>query len=125
MSRVEKYRRKRIERKRYFAALLMLAFLLAAGILAVDCSTNRLVSGRGGVALASLDNRGDCLVITVMNHKFLINTKYVSRDLQNLKKRIDSLVKWDKGTSTLSHLSHAGGHSVLIHYALFYLSLML
>jgi hypothetical protein len=104
LNRVERYRRKRIERKRYITALLMLAVLLAAGILAVDCSTNRLVSGRGGVALASLDNRGDCLVITVMNHKLLINTKYVSRDLQNLKKIIGSLVKWDEGTGTLSLL---------------------
>ena len=93
MKRVEKYRQKRIARKRYFTALLILAVLLAAGILAVDCSTNYLVSGREGVALASLENRGDYLVITVMNHKFLINVKYISRDLKNLKKRIDGIVK--------------------------------
>ncbi|MGE5612828.1 MAG: hypothetical protein ACM3XR_00315 [Bacillota bacterium] len=93
MSRVEKYRQKRMARKRYFTALLLLAVLLAAGILMVDCSTNYLVSGREGVALASVDNREDCIVITVMNHKFLINTKYISRDLQNLKKKIDSLIR--------------------------------
>lgn len=93
LSRVEKYRRKRIARKRYFVALSMLAVLLAAGILAVDCSTNYLVSGRKGVAFASLDNRGDSLEITVMNHKFHINTKYISRDLQALKKKIDGIMK--------------------------------
>jgi hypothetical protein len=93
LKRVEKYRQKRIARKRCITAVLMLAVLLAAGILAVDCSTNYLVSGRRGVALASLDNRGDCLVITVMNRKFSINTKYVNRDLQNLKKRISGIAK--------------------------------
>lgn len=93
MNRVEKYRQKRISRMCYFTALLALAVLLAAGILAVDYSTNYLVSGRRGAALASLDNRGNLLVITVMNHKLLIDTKYVNRDLQNLKKGIDSLIK--------------------------------
>ena len=86
MSRVEKYKLKRTHRQKYVSAALLFFFLLTAGILSVDLSTNYLMSGRQGIAFISLNSKPTSLEINFMNQKIYINTQYINRDLNKLKK---------------------------------------
>lgn len=91
MNRVEKYRQRRITRKKYISAALIFFFLLTAGIVTVDYATNYLVSGRKGFALAAFDSHDTILEITIMNRKIYINTQYINRDLNKLRNEMSNL----------------------------------
>lgn len=83
--RLEIYRRKRIRRKVSFAALIIVGFLLIAGIVIVDISVNRLVSGKQTLSLIDVKNHVTHVEITVMNHRIRIDTEYLSKDIEALK----------------------------------------
>ena len=91
MSRVEKFKQKRNLKHKYITAALLFFFLLTAGILSVDYSTNYLVAGRQGIALAALNNKTTSLEIVFMNQKLYINTQYINRDLSRLKSKLQQL----------------------------------
>lgn len=84
--RLEIYRRKRIRRKKCFAAVTLIVLLLTGGILVVDRAVNGLVSGYDGLALASLECRGTSIEITLMNRTITINTEYLNRDMERIKR---------------------------------------
>ena len=86
MKRLEIYRQKRIRRKRCVAAVLLFIFLLAGGIVVVDRAVNGLVSGHPGLSLAAFENHGSTVEIRIMNRSIIINTEYLNRDLERLKK---------------------------------------
>lgn len=90
-SRVEKYRQKRIIRKRTITAILLFFFLLASGILIVDNGTNHLVEGNEGVAMATVNSSNNFIEIKIMNRSIFLNKQYVNRDLQYLKEKLSEI----------------------------------
>lgn len=90
---MEKFRQKRIIKKRYFAALLLFVFLLVAGLLTVDYTTNHLLLDRRQIAMAAWNNQKSVIEITVMNKKIYVNTQYINRDLKNLREKFADLLK--------------------------------
>lgn len=72
------------------AALFFL--LLTAGLLSVDYSTNFLINGQQGIALVAFNNNETNLEVAFMNKKLYINTQYVNRDLNRLKKWLDDFI---------------------------------
>lgn len=86
MSRLEKYRLKRSLRRKYFAAALLFFFLLSAGLISVDYSTNYLINGMQGIAAVAFNNKETGLEVVFMNRKLYINTQYINHDLKKLKK---------------------------------------
>ena len=93
MGRLEKYKQKRNLRLKYTMAALLFFFLLTAGILTVDYSTNYLINGQQGIALVAFNNKTSSLEIVLMNHKLYINTQYVNRDLDKLKSELQRLFR--------------------------------
>lgn len=91
MSRVEKFKQKRNLRQKYVSAAFLFFFLLTAGILSVDYSTNYLVSGRHGIALIALNSKSASLEIVFMNQRLYVNTQYINRDLNKLKDEFQKL----------------------------------
>lgn len=91
MGRVEKFRQKRNLRHKYLFGTIFLSILLTAGILSVDCSSNYLLKGRSGIALAVLNNRDSYLEIVLMNQKFYVNTQYINRDIERAGKELQKL----------------------------------
>ncbi len=93
LNRVERFRQRRILIKGYFTAAALSLFFLTTGILAVDRATNQLVSGRQGIALAAFDNNSSSLEITLMNRKIYLNTQYINRDMDYLRKKFSQLFR--------------------------------
>lgn len=90
-SRVERYRQKRIIRKRTTTAILLFFFLLIAGILIVDNGTNHLVEGSDGVAMAAVNSSDDSIEIILMNRSIFLNKQYINRDLKYLKDKLHEI----------------------------------
>lgn len=90
-SRVERYRQKRIIRKRTITAILLFFFLLTSGILIVDNGTNHLVEGNDGVAMAVINSRDDSIEIILMNRSIFLNKQYINRDLKYLKEKLSEI----------------------------------
>lgn len=92
-SRVERYRQKRIIRKRTITAILLFFFLLTSGILIVDNGTNYLVEGNKGVSMATVNSSDDFIEIKIMNRSIFLNKQYVNRDLQYLKEKLSEIFR--------------------------------
>jgi hypothetical protein len=82
---VEKFKQKRNLRQKYVAAALLFFFLLTAGIISVDYSTNYLLTGNQCMAFAAVNSKASSLEIVFMNRKIYINTQYIKRDMKKLK----------------------------------------
>lgn len=93
MSRVEKFKQRRNLRQKYLSAAVLFFFLMTAGLLSVDYSTNYLMSGRQGIALAALNNKTTSLEITFMNQKLYVNTQYINRDLNRFRVELQKLFR--------------------------------
>lgn len=92
MSRLEKYKQLRSLRQRYFISVLLFLFLLVTGICIADSSINGLMVGSSGLNIFSVKNYEGSLQIVFMNQKVYLNTQYIQRDLQNLRKEADRLL---------------------------------
>lgn len=90
-SRVERFRQKRIIKKRTITAILLFFFLLTGGMLVVDYGTNYLVEGNEGGAIAAVKSSDDSIEIKIMNRSVFLNKKYISRDLKYLKDKLDEI----------------------------------
>ncbi len=90
-SRVERFRQKRIIRKRTVTAILLFFFLLTGGMLVVDYGTNHLVEGNEGGAIAVVKSSDDSIEIKIMNRSVFLNKKYINRDLKYLKEKLDEI----------------------------------
>lgn len=88
MTRVEKFRRMRLMRRRYLLAFILLVFIFTAGITAVDRSTNYFMSGKRGVEFVNIESHPEYIRISFMKKNIYINTKYINRDIAKLKKML-------------------------------------
>lgn len=91
MSRVEKFKQKRILRKRYISAALLFFFILISGIICVDYATNYFMNGNHGIAFTDVICKKEFVEIKFMNHKLYINTQYINRDMEKLKGKLQEL----------------------------------
>ena len=70
---------------------MLFAFILVMGLLAVDCTTNDLMNGNRSVAFATVNNKEDFVEISLMNRRVYINTRFINRDMRNLRDRLRDL----------------------------------
>jgi len=94
MGRLEKFRSKRKQKKKIALSVIFISILLACGIFAADYSVNSLMLSENGPGIFKVrQTDGSKLEITVMNKRFYINTSYIARDCQRLKKAISGLLR--------------------------------
>jgi len=91
LNRVERFRQKRIMRKRTITAILLFFFLLIAGILVVDYGVSHLVEGSEGSAIAAVNSTDDSIEIKIMNRRIFLNKQYINRDLKYLKDKLNEI----------------------------------
>ena len=92
MSRVEKYKQMRGLKQRYLISILLFMFLLVTGICIADSSINGLMAGGRGLNIFSVKNYGNSLEVVFMNKKVYLNTQYIQRDLENIRKEADKIL---------------------------------
>lgn len=90
-SRVERFRQKRITRKRTLAAILIFFFLLIIGIVTVDYGVNTLIDDDRNAAIIAVKNYDDSVEIKLMNRRLILNKQYINRDLKYLKDKLNEI----------------------------------
>ncbi len=90
-SRVERFRRKRITRKRTIAAILLFFFLLFFGIMTADYGVNHLIDDNKGAAIVAVNNYDDSIEITLMNRRIILNKQYINRDIEALREKLSEV----------------------------------
>jgi len=89
MGRVERFRAARQLKRKYILAFLAFMLLVVLGICAADYSVNNLIKSEKHVGIFSVANVEDSYIeCSFMGHKIFINTKFIKRDYQDLKKKI-------------------------------------
>ncbi len=90
-SRLERFRRKRITKKRTIAAILLFFFLLFFGIMTADFGVNNLIDGNIGDAIVAVNNYDDSVEIRLMNRSIILNKQYINRDIRTLREKLSEL----------------------------------
>ena len=86
MNRLEKYKEIRKTRRRYVSLFLVFFSLLVLGACITDYALNGLMKDQKGINLVSLASSDTYAEISILNHKYYLNTTYISRDLERAKK---------------------------------------
>jgi cell division septal protein FtsQ len=95
MNRVEKLKQIKTHRRRAVLLTVFLFSLILTGIAITDYSFNSLMKNQRRIEVISFRNTDNsCLEISVMNEKITINTKYIEKDLNNIKDRILRLLNF-------------------------------
>ncbi len=92
MGRVERFRQKRILRQKYLVSLIIFILLLSIGIGAADYSVNNLLGGEKKFNIISINNNKPNVELFFMNQKLVLDTEYVSRDLERLRQCLSRLL---------------------------------
>lgn len=92
MGRVDSFREVRLFRLKIFLTILLFAVLLVSGIIAADFSLNSVVSDTPKVEIIKVAE-ASCNLYTIdfANREYKLNTYYLSRDIQRLKKRLNEI----------------------------------
>lgn len=90
-SRVERFRQKRITRKRTLAAILLFFILLFIGILTADYGVNNLIDDDRNAAIVAVNNNDDSVEIMLMNRRIILNKQYINRDLKYLRDKLNEI----------------------------------
>jgi hypothetical protein len=86
MSRLERYRRIRIMRRKFTFVCMLSFFITLSGILVVDKSINEIMNREKGLNIVSIKPyKDDYYYIKVFNKNFLVNTKPVKNDIDRFK----------------------------------------
>lgn len=91
MNRVEKFRKIRIQRRKYFSSFFLFLVILWAGAFVADYSGGMLMGNETRSGIVAFTNTGSYLEISVLNEKVFINTERLSKDLSNMKKFFSGL----------------------------------
>lgn len=90
MGRLEKFREARQSKRKYVFAFFLFFFLILPGLYIADYSTNTLMKNQNHAGIVSFKKLSDTYFeLDILDKKIHINTIFVSRDFQNLKKKID------------------------------------
>ena len=86
MSRYERFRNARYERRRHAAVILIILILFLSGIFTVDYSLNNLIKDENRISILTYRRVGNSYTeFGIMNQKFCVNTEYISNDFLRLK----------------------------------------
>lgn len=92
MGRVDSFREVRLVKLKIFLAMLLFTVLLVSGIIAADFSINCVVSDTPKVEIIKVAEASSNLyTIDFANREYKLNTYYLSRDIQRLKKRLSEI----------------------------------
>ena len=86
MSRQEKYKQRRVLRRKIELTLFLCLAILAAGFCAVDYSTNMLVHNKAGLDIFTARDYGTRIELSFLNERIYINTQYLNRDMERIRK---------------------------------------
>lgn len=87
--RLEKFREARRSRRRYLCAFLLFFLLVMLGVCIADFSINNMMKNQSGIELVHFQKINESfLEISLLDKKFYIDTSYVNRDFQNLKRKM-------------------------------------
>jgi len=92
MGRVDSFKELRLVKLRMFIAILMFLVVLVVGIGIVDYSINSVVSDTPKIEIVKVAEVSNNLyTIDFANKRYNLNTFYLSRDIQRLKKRLNEI----------------------------------
>jgi len=92
MGRVDNFKEARHTKLKMFTAILTFMSLLIAGIFTVDYSVNSIISDTPKLEIIKVaEASSNMYTIDYANRKYKLNTYYLSRDLQRLKKRLSEI----------------------------------
>ena len=78
----------RITKMKYVFSFFLFFILLVTGICAVDYSANLLMNDVPSIKIFSVAEKGASGEISLFNYKFSLDTTYVKRDMDRLKKTL-------------------------------------
>jgi hypothetical protein len=92
MGRVDSFREVRLVKLKIFLAMLLFIVLLVSGIIAADFSINSVVSDTPKVEIIKVAEVS-CNLYTIdfANREYKLNTYYLCRDIERLKKRLSEI----------------------------------
>lgn len=93
MSRLEKYRQIRINKRKFRLSMLMFLIVIITGLCIADYSINGLMKNEYAIEFVSVDKVGPSLYsINIFDYRFLINTEYVEKDFNRVRSTIGSIL---------------------------------
>lgn len=91
MNRVQKYRIERKTKLRTVLLVILFCLLLITGIIESDYTNNLVMLDDNHISIVNLSwTDPSFLKVNIMNWTVVIDTKYIRRDFENLKKFIKS-----------------------------------
>lgn len=89
MGRVDNFKEVRLSKLKMFTAIFTFSAILITGIFYADYSINSVVSDTPKVAIIKVaEVSSNMYTINFANRKYQLNTYYLSRDIQKIKKRL-------------------------------------
>lgn len=93
MSRVERLKEKKSYRRKYVGLAVLFFSVVFAGICAADYSVNSLMTNQKCIKIISFRNYAESsFEISIMDKKVHFNTKYIEKDIKNIKNKISGLM---------------------------------
>lgn len=91
MSRLEKFREIRKNRRRLFFLFFSSFLLLGTGICVVDYSTSFLIRNEKRLNIVTFHSEDTQVEIKVMNKPLRFDTKYLVNDIEYIRKRLKEI----------------------------------
>jgi hypothetical protein len=93
MKRVEKYRESRYVKRKFILSFLLFFSLTIIGLCASDYSVNNILKNEKKIKLVCIEKKDSNIYkLDILNKSIEINTTYISRDYDNLKKALTGLI---------------------------------
>ena len=92
MSRLERFRELRKNRRRLFFLFFSSFLLLGIGICVVDYTTNFLLRNEKRLNIVTFHSENTQVEISVMNRPLRLDTRYLMNDIEYIKKRLRDII---------------------------------
>jgi len=92
VSRLEKFREIRKNRRRLFFLFFSSFLLLGIGICVVDYTTNFLLRNEKRLNIVTFHSENTQVEISVMNRPLRLDTRYLMNDIEYIKKRLRDII---------------------------------
>jgi hypothetical protein len=86
LKRLEEYRQKKYRKRKYMLAIVIFLLILVIGVVEVDYSINKLISGENHSSMISVKQTAvNNYEIFILNKPLKIDTTYIKRDFAKLR----------------------------------------
>lgn len=89
MNRHDRFKTERVMRRKLSLTLFFCCVMLVTGMCVVDYSNNILIMNKAEFGIVAVHNYKTYLEVSILNEKLYFNTKYISRDIEQLTKLLD------------------------------------